>query len=647
MTMADQGVSQRQEGRQTHWVPPHDHAALRAAMAAANVNTLLMVYVHLTRDEAFLDQVAPFVRHPYVGPTEIPAELEQALHARLFTALTADAALPALPLPRALMQKMMSIGVGEPVADEFVSLMMEQAGFEQPVARRDAPSRPKPPAGFKVAVIGAGMIGITAAIKLEEAGYEFEVFEKNHEVGGTWFENVYPGVGVDTPSHFYSLSFAQSPDWDHYYPRGRDMQTYLVGVADRFDLRRHIRFNTRAHSLIYNEAERLWNVTVEAADGSRRTVQANAVINAHGPVNRWSLPEIPGLVDFKGPAMHTAGWDPAIDLKGKSVAVVGTGASGAQVVTALAAEVEKLTIFQRSKHWVMKNLEYENDVSGGVKWALRHIPYYMSWFRFRVFWFASDGLYPWVVVDPDWQDNELSISAANEGIRQYCLAGLQGAFGHRPDILEKMTPAFPVFSKRIVLDNGYFDALCRDNVDIETNGIEQITAAGIVTRDGRLVPVDAIIFATGFSIAKMVGNLTIIGRNGRNLGEEWGAEDPRAYLGTTMEGFPNLFWTVGPNSLPNHAGGNNLIGEGHVHYIIECLDMAIRNGATTVEPTKEAFDAYNARVDQDMRGMVWSHKNARSYFRNSKGRVFLSCPYRLVDMWTKLRAPNPEHYTLC
>ena len=624
-------------------LPIADHAALRAALEAGNLQTFLMVYVHISRDEQMLNRFAQYLTNPYAPPSVVPQDLVKELREKLFALLTQDPPPVIAPLPHALMQRMMSVGVSEPVSTEFVPLMIEQAGFEPPRSRLSKAGRKMPPADFKVLVIGAGMAGLAAAIKLKDAGYTYVVIEKNAEVGGTWYENNYPGVGVDTPSHFYSLSFAQYPDWNNYHPRGRDMQSYFVGVADQFNLRQHIRFNTCVKGMRWDDARKLWLVAVASAQGEQ-IIEANVVINGHGPINRWRLPDIRGVETFKGLAMHTADWRPNVDLKGKRVAVVGTGASGAQIVAALAGQVEHLTVFQRSQHWVVRNPEYMNDVTEPVKWALRHVPQYMAWFRFRAFWFASDGLYKMVKIDPAWVGNDLAISQANEDMRQFALKGIAEVLRDRPDVAEKITPNFPIFSKRVVAGAGYLTALASDHVDLEVGGIDRIVEDGIITNDGRKVPVDAIVFATGFIMAKMSGDLVITGRDGRNLGEEWGDEDPRAYLGTTMEGFPNLFWIVGPNSAPNHAGGHNLIVEGHVHYIIECLDMMREKGACTIEATKEAFDAYNGQVDEDLKSMVWSHPKARSYYRNSKGRVFLSSPYRLVDMWTMLREPKASAY---
>jgi 4-hydroxyacetophenone monooxygenase len=439
---------------QRRQMPMADTPALRAALEEANVPTLLMVYVHLTHDETMLDVFSNYIQPPYSSPGEgIPKEYLEELRAKLLAVLTTPGAARAEAPSDPLMQRMMSVGVGEPVADEFLPLLFDQMGLKPQLSRGGMPGRPTPPEGFKVLVIGAGLTGLAASYKLMDAGYEHIVIEKNPEVGGTWYENKYPGVGVDTPSHFYSYSFEITPEWDHYHPHGADMQKYLLHVAEKYDLRRHIRFNSTVTKLAYDDSTGLWDVTVRSGDGREETFKVNAVINAHGPVNRWKWPDIPGLDDFRGPKVHTAAWDPALDLKGKRVAVVGTGASSAQLIPAIVDEVSELTVFMRTKHWVIYNPEVMSEVTPGIKFALRHIPNYREWFRFRVYWFAADGLFPNVLKDPEWHDETgMSVSALNEGMRQFALAHMQAKFADRPDLLSKLTPDFPIFSKRIRSD---------------------------------------------------------------------------------------------------------------------------------------------------------------------------------------------------
>jgi len=626
-------------------LPIKQHKQLRAVIAALDVPTALMTLIHLTRDEAFLDRFQPHLRSPMEVPSEIPAQLDAELRARLFDVLTSDAPIHTEPLSKNLFMKMASIGVGEPVTEEFVPLLLEQMGFEKPVPRKEIPNRPQPSKDFNVLVIGAGLTGLLAGIKLREAGYNYRIIEKNPDIGGTWYENLYPGVGVDTPSHFYSYSFAQNPNWSDYHPKGHEMQQYLLAVTDHFNLRSGITFNTKVVSCIFDEASDKWRVTINGPSGEQ-VLEANAVINAHGPVNRWSWPKIPGFDAFKGVKMHTAGWDPKVDVTGKRVALIGTGASAGQLGPAIVDKVAHLTVYQRSKHWVLYNPAYAAKVSEETKWALRHIPFFAEWFRFRAYWFGSDGLYPNVQIDPEWPHQDRSISARNDLIRNYCLSHMNTVLEGRPDLIEKLTPDFPVFSKRIVLDGGWLAMMRRDNVSLESEGIECITEDAIVLRDGRKIPTDIIVCATGFDIAKMIGSMTIVGREGRDLGAEWGEDDPRAYMGVTVPGYPNFFLTVGPNSAPNHAAGQNLVSETQINYIIECLDLLVKNKARTIEPTYDAFVAFNDQIDRDLEGLVWTHPKARSYYRNAKGRVFLSNPYRLVDYWNMTRKPDPTHYTL-
>jgi len=624
-----------------------DSPELNRALSEANLPTLLASYVYLSHDLALLERFAPHIRPAFSPqPTDIPPELAEELRGTFKHLLTTGEGVKPEAPSDAIIQRIMTVTAGEPVDDEFIELVYDQCGFKPWIDRSQAPGRPTPPADFKVLVIGAGLTGMAAAIKLREAGYDFVVIEKNSNVGGTWYENRYPGVGVDTPSHFYSYSWEIWTDWHHYHPHGADMQQYMLEVADKYGLRPHIRFDTKVETLVYDEKAGTWTVTVAKPDGSKENLVVNAVINGHGPVNRYKWPDVPGLDDFKGTLVHTAAYPAGLDLKGKRVAVIGTGASSAQLVGAIAPEVAELTIYQRTKHWVIFNPEIAHEVSEGMKWALAHIPTYKEWFRFRVYWSAADGLFGNVLKDEEWADNEHAVSESNEMTRQWALGYMRGKFAGRADLIEKLTPDFPIFSKRIILDNGWFDALLRDNVHLEDKGIARILPDGIEGKDGVVRKCDVIICATGFNVAKMIGNLTIKGIGGRDLGEEWGEEDPRSYMGMCIPGYPNYFHTVGPNSAPNHAAGQNLISECQVNWIIEALDRVVAEKAKAFEVTQEAYDAWNRKVEERMPQMIWTHPRANSYYNNSKGRVFLSWPWRLVDFFNETRRPAPGSYRL-
>jgi 4-hydroxyacetophenone monooxygenase len=265
------------------------------------------------------------------------------------------------------MQRMMSVGVAEPVADEFVPLLLEQMGFEKPIPRRELRGRPLPPGDFRVLVIGAGPTRMLAGIKAAEAGYTYRIIEQNPDVCGTWCENRYPGVAVDTPSHFYSHSFELNPDWSYSHPRGAEMQEYLLRITGKYDLRPNITFDTRVLACEFDESARHWRVTVEPRGGEPYVLIANAVMLAHGVLNCPALFELPGLESFRGVVMHSARWRDDVVLDGKRVVLTGTGASGAQVGPEIAGRVAHLTLFQRSRHWIMNNPEVAARVSDGME----------------------------------------------------------------------------------------------------------------------------------------------------------------------------------------------------------------------------------------------------------------------------------------
>lgn len=628
-------------------LPLADDSNLHAALAEADLPALLMAYVHLSRDEDMLDRFAPHIHALDSGKmTQIPDDLADDLRQKMRVILTTPGATPAEMPDARLLQKIMSIGVGEAVAQEFIPLLMEQTGLGEQADRSHRPARQRIPSGYKVLVIGAGLSGLAAGIKLAEAGYDYELIEKNPEVGGTWWTARYPGAGVDTPSHFYSFSFEQTPEWSTYTPQAAEMRDYLIGVSRKYGLRDHIRFETSVTAMRWIDARQVWDVTLRDKNGVESVVSANAVINAHGRLSRWKMPAIPGLADFSGPIVHTAEWDEGLDLKGKRVAIIGTGASAAQCGPAIAEEVAHLTVFQRSGHWVVPNAKANVPVSDAVRWAMRHIPHYLEWFRFSIYWAGSDGLYANLIKDPDWPKDSPSVSQINEYLRQYCMAHLEKKLAGRPDLIAKLTPDSPVFSKRIVMDTHWLDMFTRDNVELVADGIERIEGNAIVSKDGTEHPVDVIILATGYDVARMAGWLDIIGRNERNLREEWGDEDPVAYFGLMVPGFPNYFHILGPNSAPNHGAGVNLVAESQIHYILECLDQLVETGASSLEPTAEACAAFNERVQGQMPKMIWTHPKANSYYKNSKGRVIGSWPFRLLDYWTECRTPVLEHFHL-
>ncbi len=626
-----------------------DETKLREALADADIAPMLMVLVQLTGDMEILDEVRPFITGAWSFMESVPAALKSKVRERLIDALKDKAATDAPPAETtdpSKLQRMMSAAVGTEVPKEYIPLMVEEMRFgddTRTVEWRRAPPR-LADKDFKVVVIGAGFSGLCAAVMLQNLGIPFVVLEKNDNIGGTWYENTYPGCGVDTPNHFFSYSFFPYHKWSHHFSKRQEIQGYIEQAADAFNLRRHIRFGVEVESATFDEETARWVVTTRAADGTQDKLDCNAVITAVGQLNRPAYPKIDGIDGFAGPVFHTAKWDHSVDLAGKRVAMIGTGASGMQAGPSIAGEVESLTVFQRSPHWVMPNENYHKPVSEGQKWALQNIPLFSEWYRFQLFWASSDGFHSSLQMDPTWDKPDVSLNATNHQMRERIVAHIRKELDGDEDLIAKCVPNYPPYGKRMLRDNHWFKMLKRDNVELVDAGIEKIVPNGIVDRDGRLHEVDVIILATGFQAAKILWPMEIAGRGGRTIREAWANDDPRAYKGMTVPGFPNLFVTFGPNTNLAHGGSAIFHFECQIHYIMQALREMIEGQWDTAEIRPEVHDAYNRLVDQKCSNMVWAHPGVSNWYKNKDGRVTVTSPWRLVDFWELTRQFEPSEY---
>ena len=583
---------------------------------------------------------------------QIPAELQARIRDRLVTVLKEYAAADRSPTIRPsddLLRRMMNTVVGQTVPDEYIPLILEETNLAEADPRtvkwRRQPSA-KTLADHDVLIIGAGLSGMCMAIKLQEAGIPFRIIEKNKTVGGTWYENIYPGCAVDTPNHFFSFSFEPNHDWTHHFSKQAEIWAYLERCADKYALRQHVRFNTEVLSGDYQQASKRWVVRVRNADGTEETLSARHVITAVGQLNRPSIPNIPGLDDFAGPAFHTGHWDSSQDLTGKRVAMIGTGASAMQAGPTIAPSVAHLTIFQRTPHWSVYNPNYHRAVDEGKQWVLKHVPFYANWYRFTLFWASADGLHASLQLDPNWPTPDVSLNATNQAFREQLIRHITGQLADRPDLLAKVIPAYPPYGKRMLRDNHWYQMLKRDNVSLVTDSIDHIEADGIVTKAGDKHPADIIVLATGFQAGRMLFPMQITGKDGANLRDIWGDDDPRAYLGITAPGFPNLFMLYGPNTNLGHGGSAIFHTECQVRYIMQSLREMIEAGHEEIECRQEPHDSYNDRVDDAHRNMVWAHGGVGNWYKNKQGRVIANSPWRLVDYWAMTAEFKPEDYRI-
>ncbi|MBI3677415.1 MAG: NAD(P)/FAD-dependent oxidoreductase [Proteobacteria bacterium] len=625
---------------------------IEEALKDAHIPSLMMVLVHLTGDTSHLTpDVKPVYDFWGDGQGGIAPEKQAKIRAAVKDAFDAFLDGKKLPPPPsdATMRKMMDFISGAEIPERYVPFLKEELGISVSDTREpkwDTPKLKDIAHKMKVIVIGSGMSGILTGIRLQQAGVPFEIIEKNSDVGGTWFENAYPGCRVDNPNHLYSFSFEPNHEWPQHFSTQDVLLSYFRRTADKYGLRKHIRFETEVKEAAFDEKSGLWNVRLRGKNGKEETIAANAVISAVGQLNQPKIPDIKGRDSFKGVAFHTARWRHDVDLRGKRVAVVGTGATAFQVIPAIADQVKELLVFQRSAPWLGPTPDYHKDVSPGKKWLLEHLPFYDKWYRFYLFWTMTDGILEMVRVDPTWNDMSKSVSPANDMLREMLTEKIKEQAPNRPDLLEKVIPNYPFGGKRSVRDNGvYIAALAKPTTQLVTAGIREITPKGIVTDDGKEHDVDVIIWGTGFYASDFLRTFRIVGKNGVELHDRWKG-DARAYLGMTIPDFPNFFCIYGPNTNIVVNGSIIFFSEASVRYIVNCLKLLAETGKKTMEVKSDVHDAFNTKVDEANRLMAWGQEGFTSWYKNQTGRVSQNWPYLLVDYWERTVAPDPKDFVL-
>jgi 4-hydroxyacetophenone monooxygenase len=622
--------------------------ALRRGLATANIPVLLLVLFQVTGDRRWLRGPFRPRRNEGLGDNStggLSEQLQDEVRHAAFDAISRyrDGASLAVPSPSPdLLVEMLSTSMGEAVPREYGPMIADELGVTDEAA---AFGTLHPPAGFEVLIIGAGLSGIAAASALKRAGVPFQVVERQSDVGGTWLQNRYPGCGVDTPSAIYSFSF-RPWKWSKYFAMRGEVLSYLRDSAQAADVYPHISFGEEVVSAIFDAQAQRWRVETRRPDGAVTTRFAAFVISAAGAFSRPKMPEIPGLAEFTGRCVHTADWPPDVELAGRRVAVIGAGASAMQVVPAIADQVGKLSVFQRVPHWVAPFEQFGADVPADLQALTDAVPLYRNWYRIRWGWTFNDRLYSALQKDPQWEHPERSVNAENDRQREYFTHYIKTELRDRPDLVASVVPDYPPFGKRILLDNGWYRTLARDNVELITERIARVAGDELITESGRAFAVDVIICATGFDVVQFLAPMDIRGRSGRSIREAWDGDDARAYLGMAVPDFPNFFMLYGPNIQPGHGGSIVGLAEIQVHYIVDMLSKMFDKGIATVECREDVWREYNDRVDAAHENMIWTHPGMTTYYRNSRGRVVVPGPFRVIDVWHMARIADLEDYQL-
>jgi 4-hydroxyacetophenone monooxygenase len=504
-----------------------------------------------------------------------------------------------------------------------------------------------PGTDVRVVIIGAGMSGILAGHRLQQAGVPFTILDKNTDVGGTWFEAAYPGCRVDNPNHNYSYSFAQRHDWPFHYSSQDVLHRYFADCADAFDVRRHAQLGCTVTRSEWNDAQQTWTVHYVDAAGDTQSITASVVISAVGQLNRPKFPtEIDGFGTFAGETMHSAQWRHDLSLAGKRVVCIGTGASALQFLPHIAAQASSLVITQRTAPWLAPTPDYHEEVPVGLTWLYTHVPSYSEFNRFAIFWRMGDGALEGVRVDPTWESDGGSVSMVSEFGRQMLVEYFKAEFGDRPDLLSKVVPNYPVGAKRMVRDNGVWARTLKlPHVQLVTDPIARITATGIEMADGTVHEADVLVYGTGYEASKFLTPMQVTGRDGVDLHEQWHG-DARAYLGVAIPGFPNFFCLYGPNTNIVINGSIIYFSECGVRYILNLVEALLANGARSIEVRRDVHDEFNERCDAENRSMAWGWSDVSSWYKNDLGRVSQNWPFTLLEYWQRTKQVQLDEFVL-
>lgn len=631
-----------------------DGAYLRKALEHAHHPTLAIVYVHLTGDTRFLtDERFKPVYEPILGDPngnlaeEAKAELREAV-AQAMEACAETGKLPEHP-DRATLKTMMDYVATDTIPDEYTNFLTQELPL-------DGVDKRMPGFGItldktwrddhKMIIIGAGMSGILAGIVFKSQGVPFEIIEKNPDLGGTWYDNTYPGCRVDSPNHIYSYSFEADHDWPHHFSTQEHLLSYFNQVADKYGIREFIRFNTEVTRATWSDASNTWTVTIKDKDGQIDELVSRGVVSAVGQLNQPKYPDIKGADSFAGPIFHSARWDHSVDLKGKRVGVIGTGASAFQFVPEIAPDVGSMTVFQRTAGWMAPTPEYHDPLTPEKLHLLKNLPFYQMWYRFFLFIAMGDAPLMYLAKDPEWNDYDYAPNEMGADLRRQIEAYIAEQAGGDETLRKALTPNFQISGKRSLRDNGIWaGTLKRENVSLNTTDIAEITEKGVITSDGVEHEFDVLIYGTGFKAQDFLFPMTIKGRHGQDLHEQWDG-DARAYKGVTVPNFPNLYLMYGPNTNIVVNASIIFFSESEAHYMVELMKHMEKNGVHAADVTKEAHDAYNQFIDAVNAEMPWGYSEANTWYRNAKGRVAQNWPLRLIDFWNQSREVKPEAYEL-
>lgn len=624
--------------------------SVRRILTLADPNILRLALHHLTGDPALAAMQVDFspmwagALFTYSLASQHHAQVRDCAFDYLKGLQGRQPDIPAMD-PQTLRNTMELFGHG-PMSDSEFRFGVEEAAFSdfpRGVEWHDKPHQ-EVLDQLHIVVVGAGISGIAAAVHLQQLGLNYTVIERQSDLGGAWHANKYPDVRVDTTSFIYQYKFEKRYPWSEFFASGAENQNYLKHCADKYQVSDQILFNTEVLGGDWQEDSGQWKLQIRTGAAEPRTLLANFVISASGLFSTPKLPDIPGLEGFAGKVLHTTQWNPDEDLTGKRIAQIGTGASGAQLMSHLAKHADHVSVFQRTANWVLPMEGYRDNVAEDTRWLFEHFPLYWHWYSYGMYFLNAqlEGLQEF---DAEWQSKGGLINQRNDELAQNVTAFIRDRLKDRPDLIERVIPRYPPMARRPTVDNGWYDALLRDNVELVTDPIDHATADALVTRDGTLHECDLIVCAAGFQTTRYLWPAHYTGRNGATLDALWAADGPRANLGMTLPGFPNFFLFYGPSSQAR-SGSFHSMSEQWTRYALKAIVNVIEQGKRSMECTREAYDDYNKRLDEANQQVLWETYGKGFYYLTEQGRSVVNSPWRGTDYHALLFEPDMAEFKL-
>ena len=557
---------------------------------------------------------------------------------------TSEVLLPEPPEDE--LRELCNLATKEEMSDVDFNARRELPAFNEfPWFTRWTGEKPELPEGFHAVVVGSGFSGLAAAIQLSLLEIPYTVIERRPEPGGTWTINRYPDIRVDTISITYEYNFEKNFPWTEYFGRGPEVRAYLDHISNKYGVKENTKFAHDLKSATWDNDEHRYELVVDTPDGAV-TMHANYLINAVGKFANPNVVEFPGRDSFDGLIIHPSRWPEDLDLTGKRVAIIGNGSTGVQMLQPIAEAAEQVFVFQRTPQWISPRPKYGDPIEPEIRWLLDNFPGFWHWWRYMAI-AALFQTHKMLIPDPEWKGEGGHFNQMNDGLRDTLTAYIKDQVNGDQELIDKLMPEYAPFSRRPVVDNGWYKSLTRDNVELITDPISEFVPTGVETEDGTHRPVDIIVTATGFQVEKYLWPAKYIGDDGVNVHDYWSKDGARAYLGMMVPHFPNMFMLYGPNSQPL-SGGTGLPAWYVIwsSYAAQLLVEMLEQGKSQVSVTEEAYERYNEALDKEASQLLLlqdegaPEKNYYVNTSNDQPRLQTSAPWYGPDFHRMCTEPD-------